>query len=82
MFLMAGIFFFLGPGLGLRVKLGRLLDQDRLYLKTGQVIDGWVIGEDEDRILIEMEGGSFSLPRSQCKKIQRDIFLRYLYKLM
>lgn len=82
MFFAGSLYFFLQPDATVRLKVGRLLDRDTLYLKNGDVILGWIVQEEGDKILVEVEKGTFILNRSECKSIQRNTFLRYLRELI
>ncbi|MBI4707984.1 MAG: hypothetical protein HY761_08680 [Candidatus Omnitrophica bacterium] len=82
MFFTGSLYFFLQPDATVRIKMGRLLDRDTLYLKNGDVILGWIVQEEGDKILVEVEKGTFILNRSECKSIQKNTFLRYLRELI
>jgi len=62
--------------------VGRFLDQDIIYLEKGGFIRGRVIKEVGQDIIIETGKGSFTLPRSSCKAIEKSVFLRYLRQML
>jgi len=80
LFLSFGLYFIHFADVKLRVDLGRLLDQDIIYLKDGSLLRGWVVREGRDEILVETERGNFTLPRARCKSIEKDVFLRFVRK--
>jgi len=66
----------------LHVDAGRFLDMDIIYLKDGGLIKGWIVNERNNEILIETGKGTFTLPRSICKSIEKDVFLRFVRKVI
>jgi len=81
-FLAAGIYFFLHQNRLLQIELGRLLDKDTIYLENGTIVKGWIVRESEREILVEVEKGYFTVPRSRCKEIRENALLRYTRELM
>ena len=75
-------YFLFYPNPTLRINTGRLLDQDTFYLKNGQLIRGWIVKDEGDKIIVDIEKGSLTLNRSSCKEIQENVFLRYLRQLI
>ncbi|KPK97908.1 MAG: hypothetical protein AMJ95_06895 [Omnitrophica WOR_2 bacterium SM23_72] len=80
LFLSFSIYFIRSTDMKLRVDVGRLLDQDIVYLIDGSFVRGWVVREGKDEILVETEKGNFTLPRARCKSIEKDVFLRFVRK--
>ena len=78
--LSAGLYLLRSSDTKLLIDVGRLLDQDIVYLKDGSLVRGWVLDEGSDEILIETGKGTFTLPRSICKRIEKDVFLRFVRK--
>lgn len=66
----------------LHTDVGHFLDQDVVHLKNGDFIRGWVIEEGSQDILIDTEKGSFTLPRSSCKSIDKNFLARYIRRVM
>lgn len=66
----------------LQIEVGRLLDRDTLYLNNGHIIEGWIVRENEQDLLVELETGNFSIRRSECNMIRKNTFLRYLRQLI
>lgn len=81
-FFTAGSYFLFSWDTKLHTDVGKLLDMDTLCLKDGDVIDGWILYEDNENILVETEKGSFTLPRSTCISIKKNTFLQYIRELM
>jgi len=81
-FLAATGMFLLYPNPGIRIDIGRMLDEDIVYLKDGTVMRGWVINKTSQNILLEIEGGSLTLPVSKCEVIKENVLLRYTRKLL
>lgn len=86
--LILGIFFstylylFINLGPKVHVELGHLLDKDALYLKDGTILEGWIVKKDSRNIWIAQEKGYFSLPAAQCKMIQENVLLQYIWELI
>ena len=66
----------------LRIRIGRILDEDILFLKNRSIVRGWIVRESPKEILIEFEKGCFSLSPSECKEIKRNYLLKYVRELM
>jgi len=81
-FLTLGLYFILATDTRLHVDVGRLLDEDIIYLKDGGFIRGSVIDEGKEELLIETAKGNFTLPRSSCKDIAKNVLLRYVRQMM
>ena len=81
-FIASVVFFLLKPNPELLAKLGHELDKDKVYLKDGQILEGWIIKEDEENLWIEVGDGYFTLPYSQCKNIRKNVLSQYLQELM
>ena len=80
-FLTLSIFFTPYADPRARVRIGRMLDEDILYLKNGSVIRGWIVKESPKEILVEFENGSFALKPSECEEIKRNYLLKYVREL-
>jgi hypothetical protein len=78
LFLSVGLYFARSSDAKLYIDAGRLLDQDMVYLKDGSFIRCWIVDEGGVEILVETEKGSFTLSRSVCKRIEKDVFLRFM----
>ena len=74
------IYFVRFADVKLHIDVGRLLDQDIVYMKDGTLLRGWVVKEGAHEILIETEKGNFPLPRSRFKAIEKDVFLKFVRK--
>jgi len=81
-FLMVIIYFAPYVDPRFRVQLGRILDKDIIYLKNGQIIQGWIVIEDSREIYIEVEEGHYYIDVSQCKQIKKNYLLQYIKELM
>jgi len=79
-FLSFGLYFMRSSDTRLHVDVGRFLDQDIVYLKDGGLIRGWVVDEGGNEILIETGKGTFTLPRSICRRVEKKVFLRFVRK--
>ncbi|MFH1593146.1 MAG: hypothetical protein ABID09_00440 [Candidatus Omnitrophota bacterium] len=77
-FFIATLYFFFAPQKELKIYVGRLLDLDTIYLTSGTMLRGWIVKEDDERIWVETDKDSFTIPRSKCKGIQKNVLLRYL----
>ena len=80
LFLSFCIYFVRFADTKLRVDVGRLLDQDIIYMNDGTIVRGWVVKEIGNEILIETGKGNFTLPYSRFKSIEKDVFLRFVRK--
>jgi hypothetical protein len=78
-FLSAGLYFMRSSDIKLRVDIGRILDQDIVYLIDGSRIKCWVENEGVDEIAVETKEGAFTLPRSLCARIEKDVFLKFIH---
>jgi hypothetical protein len=78
--LASGLYFLRSSDTRLRIDIGRILDQDIVYLKDGSLVRGWVVKESESELLIETEKATFTLPASICKNIEKDVFLKFVRK--
>jgi hypothetical protein len=76
--LSAGFYFMRSADIKLRVDIGRMLDQDIVYLKDGSRIKCWVGNEGADEVFVETKEGSFTLPRSAYVRIEKDVFLKFV----
>jgi hypothetical protein len=74
------LYFFAQP-VFLQAKLGRMLDEDTVYTKSGDVIRGWIVDEKPDMIFIETEKANYSLPREKCAAIRKNVLGRYFRDL-
>lgn len=66
----------------LRIRLGRLLDKDIIFLKNGNIVRGWIFKESDEEFLVELEKGYFRLPRSECETIEKNYLLQYMQELI
>ncbi len=80
LFFSFSLYFIRFADMKLRVGVGRVLDQDIVYLKDGSFLRGWVVQEEGDEILVETGKGNFTLPRARCKSIEKDVFLKFVRK--
>ena len=80
-FLCAGFYFMRSSDVKLRVEVGRLLDQDVVYMTDGSRMLCWVAREGRDEISVETREGFFTLPRSVCARIEKDVFLKFIRPL-
>jgi hypothetical protein len=78
--LLIGLYFFT-QSVFLPAKLGRALDEDIVYLKSGDIVRGWIKEERGGIIFIETEKAAYSLPREKCNFIYKDVLGRYLREL-
>jgi hypothetical protein len=81
-FFAAGMYFYYSKDTKLRIDIGRMLDQDVVYLKDGNTFNGWILQEGKDDILIQVEKSTFTVPKSSCVYIKKDILMRYLRGMM
>jgi hypothetical protein len=65
-----------------RIEVGRMLDEDIIYLKSGTIVQGRIINETEEEIFIELKEGYFNLSLSQCEKIKRNHLFQYIRELL
>ncbi len=82
LFLSVGLYFLHTADTKFRVDTGRMLDQDIIYLKDGTRMKCWVGYEGKDEILVETQEGTFTLPRSVCLHIEKDVFLKFVRKVI
>ena len=78
LFLASCYYYFYHPDPLFRLKVGRLLDRDTVYLEDGTIVHGWIVKSDENYIWIETESGYFDLPVSRCKIVRKNTLLRYI----
>lgn len=78
------LYFFSIPATNLREKIwNQFLDADIIYLKDGKIIQGWIWNENPHFINgLTKEKDIFAIERSECKKIERNVFLYLLQQLM
>jgi hypothetical protein len=74
----AGFYFMRVADTKLHVDVGRMLDQDIIYLADGTRMKCWVAHEGERDILVETKEGTFTLPRSVCLRIEKNVFLKFV----
>jgi len=77
-FFAAGIYFYSSKDAKLHIDIGRILDEDVVYMKDGNTFNGWILEEGKDDILIQVEKSTFTIPKSSCAIIKKNIFMRYL----
>jgi len=77
-FFAAGVYFYSSKDVKLHIDIGRILDEDVVYMKDGTTFNGWILEEGKDDILMEVQKSTFTIPRSSCASIKRNIFMRYL----
>lgn len=65
-----GILFDLGVFLA--ILLGFQLRADVVILQNGQVIDGKVLQQDDDGVLVQMNYGTFRYPKSLVKDVRKE----------
>lgn len=80
-FLTTGAFFLPYTDPHFRIRVGRMLDEDIIYLKNGSIVRGWIIKESPKKILVEFDKGTFSLSISECESIKRNYLLKYVREL-
>lgn len=81
--ILAGIYSFFGKEKAWRLKLWLLLDKDIIYLKNGDVVQGWLWKQESDLIVGRTEKDEmFVFKPSECEIIQEDVLLRYFEKLI
>ena len=81
--ILAGINSFFGEEKSWRQKLWLLLDKDIIYLKNGDVVQGWLWKQESDLIAGRTEKDEvFVFKPSECEIIQEDVLLRYFEKLI
>ncbi len=59
------------------VRLGQFLDTDILYLKTGDVLKGHVLSQDENTLWFEFPKGSAQFSMSDVKRVDKHYYTRY-----
>ena len=74
----AGVYFYSSKDVKLHIDIGRILDQDMVYMKDGSTFNGWILEEGKDDILMQVEKSTFTIPKSSCASIKKNIFMRYL----
>ena len=80
---LSGGYFFSGWGGALRTQLWRRLDKDRIYLKEGGVVYGWIWGETEDYLAGEESDGTlFNIKTSDYERVEENRLFYYLDKLI
>ncbi|MFC1675303.1 hypothetical protein ACFL1K_05415 [Candidatus Omnitrophota bacterium] len=77
-----GFYFMFSSNTKLHIDAGRLLDQDAVYLEDGSIVKGWIVNEGGYDILIETGGATFTLPLSKCVRIEKDVFLKFVRKVI
>ncbi|MFH1867796.1 MAG: hypothetical protein ABH843_02380 [Candidatus Omnitrophota bacterium] len=80
-FLTVCIFFMPYTDPRLRIRIGRILDEDIIYLKNKSIVRGWIVRETPKEILVEVENGTFSLRLSECEGIRKNYLLKYVREL-
>lgn len=81
--ILAGINSFFGKEKSWRQKLWLLLDKDIIYLKNGDVVQGWLWKQESNLIAGRTENDEvFVFKPSECEIIQEDVLLRYFEKLI
>jgi len=65
-----------------RTKIGHLLDKDIILLKNGNIIKGWILKKQKDKISIEIANGYIVLPYSDCEHIEENYLLKYMKELV
>lgn len=59
------------------IQMGRLLDTDFIYLRSGDILRGCVVSEDEKYVWIEFPKGSAKIDRADILRIEKDLYTRY-----
>jgi hypothetical protein len=67
------------PKTGINARLMRLLNEDHLYLKNGEVVRGWV-WDDRDGVVVgeTADKAIFIFSRSEYSDIKKNKLLQYL----
>ena len=62
------------------VKLGEILDTDFIYLKTGGLLQGYIISENENEIVFKMGESVINLSQSEVDHVDYNRYTRYARK--
>ncbi|MDD5439520.1 MAG: hypothetical protein PHS37_04975 [Candidatus Omnitrophica bacterium] len=73
--------YFCGQPGFLQVKIGSILDEDIICLKSGSVLRGWIVEERPDNIFFRTEKDFYSLPPENCALIRKNVLSRYFRDL-
>jgi len=65
-----------------RAEIGYFFDKDAVYTKNGNVLHCWIIKENDDEIMVEIDNSYFSLLRKNCVEIRKNYFLKYFRELI
>ncbi len=60
------------------IQMGRLLDTDFIYLRSGDILHGCILSEDEKSIWIEFPKGSAKIDRSDILRLEKNPYTRYV----
>lgn len=73
--------YFLFQGVIPMAEVGRIMDEDVIYLKSGDIVHGWIIDERPGEIFIETKDGFYTLPKNNCLAVKKNVVGRYLRDL-
>jgi hypothetical protein len=63
------------------VQMGKLLDTDFIYLRSGDILQGCIISQDDQTLWLQVPKGAIKIDRRDIRSIEKNRYTRYMQGL-